>query len=93
MRRLYYICITTLHVSAFLQMLARLLADPSAVSVESLERKQRQESRSPPAPVRLQQQEPPPQQPGPSAPSPSVLPPMPAAARSADELESDLKSR
>ena len=62
-------------------MLARLLADPNAMSVENLERRQRQESENNDAQPQLlpKQQNPP-------------MPPMPrGAAVSADELESDLK--
>ncbi len=70
-------------------MLARLMADPNAHSVENLERRHRLESESPkPVP-------PPPKSPSVDQSSSAALPPMPTGgvARSADELESDLQGR
>ncbi len=85
------------------KMLARLLSDPSAMSVENLERRQRLESESPLGPNPNANPNPNPN-PNPSprpalSASPAaaaVMPPMPTtggAVRSADELESDLKGR
>ncbi len=69
--------------------MARLLSNPDAHSVENLERQQRLESKR-------QQQQPPSSSPQPEAPGPGftgLMPPLPPSARSADELESDLKSK
>ena len=65
--------------------MSRLLSNPGVMSLENLERQQRMESASPVAaaarsPGQQQQQQ-------------QVLPRMPETAKSAGELESDLRNR
>ena len=68
------------HVFGYLQALQSLLSNPGVMSVESLERAHREESKTPPSNQR-------------NVTGSNEMPPIPSKATSATELESDLKNK